>query len=231
MKLLIIRPQPGADATASRARAAGFEPLVMPLFAIEPLPCPFVSPIKYDAVLLTSGNAVRAAGDMLKSLASLPFYTVGSATASALAKASLDPEYVGIEGVNALLLKARENGHRNILWLAGEDYSQPDLPLNMTLDIRFAYRSAVVSTPPDFVKNVQKVDAVMLHSSRAAQHFAVLCDSAQIRRQSIILATFSHTIAVSAGDGWADIIVSPAPNDSALLPELQRRFTITNCNP
>ena len=37
MKVLILRPQPGADETAARARALGLEPLVAPLFTVRPL--------------------------------------------------------------------------------------------------------------------------------------------------------------------------------------------------
>lgn len=231
MKLLIIRPQPGADATAKRARDAGFEPIVMPLFAIEPLPYPPVSSENYDAVLLTSGNAVRAASNVLEHLSSLPFYTVGAATARALVRASLDPGFVGAGGVNALLLKAQENGHRNLIWLAGEDYSEPILPAELSLDIRFVYRSAEVVLPTNFDEALRQADAVMLHSSRAAQYFAGSCDSAGIARRDITIATFSQNIADSAGEGWADTIVAALPNDAALLPELQRRFTTVTRDP
>ena len=231
MKLLIIRPQPGADATARRAREAGFEPIVMPLFAIEPLPFPPVWPENYDAVLLTSGNAVRAAGDVLEQLSSLPFYTVGAATARALTNASLDPGFVGTEGVNTLLLKAQENRHPKLIWLAGEDYSEPILPAEVKLDIRFVYRSVAVPTPVNFAQAVQQADAVMLHSSRAAQYFANLCDNANVARGDITLAIFSQNIADSAGEGWANTIVAAAPNDASLLPELQRRFTIATRDP
>lgn len=231
MKLLIIRPQPGADATAKRVRDAGFEPIIMPLFAIEPLPYQPITPERYDAVLLTSGNGVRAAGDVLAHLGSLPFYTVGAATARALTKASLDPGFVGTGGVDALLLKAQENGHRNLIWLAGEDYSEPILPADMALDIRFVYRSVAVPMPPYFVKALRQADAVMLHSSRAAQYFASLCDNANVARGDITLATFSQNIADGAGEGWANTIVAAVPNDAALLPELQSRFTTATRDP
>jgi uroporphyrinogen-III synthase len=231
VKLLILRPQPGADATAKRVRAAGFEPIVMPLFAIESLQFPAVSADDYDAVLLTSGNAVRATGYNIMQLRSLPIYVVGTATASALAKLSLDPEFVGAEGVDAMLLKVQERGHCKLLWLTGEDFSEPRLPATINLDIRFVYRSAALPVPDKFGDALDCADAVMLHSARAARHFAYLCDSSGLARKDINIVTFSQNIADSAGSGWADIIVSPAPNDSALLPEVQRRFTIVTRDP
>jgi uroporphyrinogen-III synthase len=36
-RLVILRPEPGASATADRARAMGLEPVVMPLFKVEPV--------------------------------------------------------------------------------------------------------------------------------------------------------------------------------------------------
>jgi uroporphyrinogen-III synthase len=43
-RILVTRSEPGASETAARLRAAGFEPIVEPLFAITPvdaeLPCP-----------------------------------------------------------------------------------------------------------------------------------------------------------------------------------------------
>ena len=36
MKVLILRPQPGADESAARARALGLDPVVAPLFSLRP---------------------------------------------------------------------------------------------------------------------------------------------------------------------------------------------------
>jgi len=59
MKLLVIRPQPGADATAARIVNAGHEALLMPIFAVEPVAWEAPSAADYDGILLTSANAVR----------------------------------------------------------------------------------------------------------------------------------------------------------------------------
>ena len=59
--MLILRPQPGADETAARARTLGLEPVVAPLFTIRPLAWEPPDPAEFDAVLLTSANAARHA--------------------------------------------------------------------------------------------------------------------------------------------------------------------------
>ena len=50
-RLLVLRPQPGADTTAARARALGFEPVIAPLFEVRAVPWDAPDPAAYDAVL------------------------------------------------------------------------------------------------------------------------------------------------------------------------------------
>lgn len=231
MKLLIIRPQPGADATAHRLRAAGHEPTIMPLFAIEHLPLPQISAAGFDAILLTSGNAARATVDFLMSDHHLPVYAVGSATAAALQRLSVPVAQTGSEGVEALVRAAAANGHNRLLWLAGEDHSMIPSVERVHIEIIIVYRSAAVTTPAEFAANVAMSDVVILHSSRAGTHFAGLCDMTGLQRNRISLATFSEGIARSAGPGWASIIVATEPNDAALLDALQSQYKITHHAP
>ena len=229
MKFLIIRPQPGADATAHRLRAAGYAACLMPLFVIEHLPMQHVLTEGYDAILLTSGNAVRAAADYLTGDHNLSVYAVGSATASALHKLSVPVAKTGSEGVEALLRVAGADGHKRLLWLAGEDYTAIPQLNGVSIDIEIVYRSAAVSTPDDLASKVAQSDLVILHSSRAAAHFAGLCDALELHRGAITLATFSTAIALSAGVGWASIIVADSPNDAALLDAIKRHFEMAHC--
>ncbi len=229
MKVLIIRPQPGADATARRFAAAGYAPLLMPLFAIEHLPPPSVSVGGFEAILLTSGNAARAATGFLESARDTPIYAVGSATASALAHLALPVAATGSSGVEALVGVAAADGHTKLLWLAGEDHSTVPQIAGVHIDIAIVYRSAVLETPADFAAQVAVCDAVILHSSRAAAHFAGLCDAGCLSRGKITLATFSNAIAESAGDGWAQIIVATSPNDAALMDAIRQHFTRIDC--
>lgn len=231
MNILVIRPQPGADATAKRIRAAGLEPVVIPLFAIEPLAAPSFVPSEFDALLLTSGNAVRAAENAVLQSGGLPIYAVGSATAAALEHIGVQADYVGDEGVDRLLAIAERRGHKRLLWLAGEDRRDPDIRPDIELETVIVYRSAPLPPPPDFARIVSEFDAVMLHSARAASHFAQLCDELEIPRQLVRIAAFSQAVADNVGQGWADIIVAPAPNDTLLLSEMQRHFTTVSRDP
>lgn len=90
-RILVTRPQPGADATAARLRRLGFEPVVLPLTRIVALdPAPLPVSLAFDAVALTSANAVRHMPRWLAELAkSLPSYVVGGRTADAASAAGL----------------------------------------------------------------------------------------------------------------------------------------------
>ena len=81
--VLILRPEPGASATAARARTLRLEPVVAPLFVVRPLAWEPPDPAGLDAVMLTSGNAPRLAGDGMTPFLRLPCYAVGEATADA----------------------------------------------------------------------------------------------------------------------------------------------------
>jgi uroporphyrinogen-III synthase len=229
MKLLIIRPQPGADATAHRLRTAGHEPILLPLFSIEVLPMQRLSTDGYDAILLTSGNAARAAVEFLTHNPATPIYAVGSATASALHALSVPITKTGSEGVEALVRIAVADGHQRLLWLAGEDHSPIPHIDAVRIDIDIVYRSATVGTPDNFVRHVTESDLVILHSSRAARHFSDLCGTMNIPRANVTLATFSSAIAEAAGENWAAMIIADAPNDAALLKAIQAQFTPTHC--
>src|SRR5688500_16557929 len=85
--VLILRPQPGADASAARALELGLTPVLAPLFSVRPLPWEPPAPDGFDAVMLTSPNAARHGGDGLAPFAGLPCYATGEATAAAARQA------------------------------------------------------------------------------------------------------------------------------------------------
>ena len=91
-RVLVTRPQPGADETAERLVAMGFEPVVMPLTQIVPLEVNVdIEPTAYDAVAITSVNAVRhAPPELLAALRHKPVFAVGDASALAAREAGFD---------------------------------------------------------------------------------------------------------------------------------------------
>ena len=101
--LAVLRPEPGNAATVARARAAGFATLSLPVFAVVPLAWDVPDPADYDALILTSANAVRHAGAGLDRLRVLPVFAVGARTAAAARAAGFDVAQTGCEDAAALL--------------------------------------------------------------------------------------------------------------------------------
>jgi uroporphyrinogen-III synthase len=62
-----------------------------------------------------------------------------------------------------------------------------------------------------------QADTVMLHSVRAASHFASLVASEGLDKAAISLTALSQKIALAAGKGWKSVHVAVRPNDAALL--------------
>lgn len=82
MRVLVTRPQPGADRTAKRLRALGHEAVIVPMSDILPLRSALPAG-KFDAVVASSANSFRyLPRDVAERLGTLPFYAVGKETAA-----------------------------------------------------------------------------------------------------------------------------------------------------
>jgi uroporphyrinogen-III synthase len=220
MKLLIIRPQPGNDASAARAKAAGFRVVQLPFFEVHPRPWAVTGSEQYDALLLTSSNAVRHSGAGLQQLRHLPVHAVGERTASEALSAGLNIASIGktdaVEAVNA----AFDAGHQSLLWLAGEGHRALQPPKGMRIDTVICYASEALPLPTDIKTQILAADAVALHSARAAQLFSATVKQLGIDPSTRTVAAFSPAIAEAAGPGWRAVIVAQMANDSALLSAL-----------
>ncbi len=93
--LIILRPEPGATRTAARAEAMGLEVRRRPLFTIVAVDWIAPDPGRFDALVLTSANAVRHGGRELDKLKGLPVHAVGEATAALVRAAGFKLAFVG----------------------------------------------------------------------------------------------------------------------------------------
>ena len=102
-RILVLRPEPGASATVKRARERGLDAIAIPLFEVEPIAWEVPEVASYDALLLTSANAVRHGGEGLQELRALPVHAVGEATAEAAREAGFCIASTGDADVERLL--------------------------------------------------------------------------------------------------------------------------------
>ncbi len=215
--IAILRPEPGGAATAERVRAAGLDPLIMPLFAVVPLDWTPPDPASFDALLLTSANAARHAGSGLAALARLPVLAVGPETARAAERAGLRVIQSGDHGVDALL--ARQPWSQRLLWLAGRDRIAIEHPAIRT--VIPVYASDAVALTGEQAQSLSGTVA-LVHSARATHQLAALLDAHDIPRASIRIAAISARAADADGRGWGRVAIAPSPDDAALIAVAQR---------
>ena len=207
--ILVLRPEPGASETVRRARDSGLDALAVPLFTIEPIAWEAPEIARFDALLLTSANAVRHAGEQLTELRGLPVHTVGEATAMAARDAGFDIASSGDAGVDRLL--GSIDAELRLLHLCGVDRREPE-QARQAITALPVYRAVAIDQPD---LGAAQGGVALLHSPRAASRLAELIEPAD--RSSIAVAAISAAAAAAAGPGWRSVETSQLPSDEALL--------------
>ena len=200
--VVILRPEPGAGRTAALAAAGGLQARLMPLFTIAPVDWTAPDPAGFDAIVLTSANAVRHGGEELRKLKALPAHAVGEATAALARDAGFRIASVGEGGSRTMELPP---GQR-LLHLAGRDH----LPTGAAMTIP-VYEAREVERPEGL--GSLPGCTVLVHSPRAGRRLAELVED----RGRIAVAAISPAVAAACGAGWQCVEATPVPTDEALL--------------
>ncbi len=212
--VLILRPQPGADESAGRARALGLKPVVAPLFRVEPLAWQPPDPADFDAVMLTSANAPRHGGRQLARFRHLPAYAVGEATAAAASEAGFGEVRLGPADVEALTAMMAGEGVRRAFHPCGTDHVVRSAE-GLNLQSMPVYRSAAAAgLDSRAIAAIDEGALVLIHSPRAGALFGALAGDG---RERIDIAAISAAAAQAAGEGWRSVSVADRPRDQALL--------------
>jgi uroporphyrinogen-III synthase len=204
--LLVVRPEPGNARTTARLRAGGGAVLGRPLFAAAPIAWTPPDPAAFDALLVTSANAVRLAGAGLARLAGLPVIAVGAESAAVARDAGLRVAVVGDGGVADALTAAAAAGLARPLHLAGREHIDSGHPTAIV------YASAVLDVDAAAFAAAATGRIVLLHSVRAAHRVAALIAD----RHATGVAALSPAVLAAAGDGWAFARAAAMPTDAAL---------------
>jgi uroporphyrinogen-III synthase len=177
-KIWITRAQPGAEVTAERVRALGHEAIVAPLLAVKTLKDVEVDLAGVAALAFTSANGVRAFAD-LSGERSLRVFAVGAATAQAARAAGFRLVLSADGDVDALaeaIVRRKGEVKGEVLHpgaaepagdLVGALQAQGVKARQLTL-----YETAPVTLPADRAGELTQVDAVLLHSPKAAKVLA-----------------------------------------------------------
>jgi uroporphyrinogen-III synthase len=191
----------------------GLEPLVAPLFEVRAIDWDAPDPTLFDALMFTSANAPRLAGEKLAPFTSLPCYCVGSETARAAEEAGLADIRTGPSDAAALLKITAADAMGATLHLCGRDHLELDHP-SVRIERRIVYASEPVgSLTPEAAQAIASGALVLVHSPRAGAELARVVPD----RQSATVAAISSAAADAAGVGWRARHVAAAPRDEALL--------------
>lgn len=205
--IIVLRPEPGTTKTVQRARELGLDARPLPLFSIEPLEWRAPEASGFDALLLTSANAVRQGGDQLEKLRGLQVYAVGDATADAAREAGFDIAAAGDADIDSLLSSIP--GELRLLHLCGADRRVPDRPRQHIRPLP-VYSSHELERPE--LADLGPAVA-LIHSPRAGRRLAELVPD----KSRIAIAAISAAAADAAGAAWEAVEIAERPNDDALL--------------
>ena len=217
-RVWITRTQPQADATATRLRAMGLESVVAPVLVSRPVAEVDIDLSGIEALAFTSAAAVRAFADRSPER-TLPVFAVGAATAETARGAGFGSILTGGGDVHALAATIAEAGPGPVL---NPTAREPAADLAALLAARgiSATSIAVYETVPTEAATPTDIDAIMVHSPRAARIVAGLISP----ERAPALSAFAISEAAAATLrtlAFANIATAPFPDEASLLRLLQ----------
>ncbi|RYY27941.1 MAG: uroporphyrinogen-III synthase [Sphingomonadales bacterium] len=206
--IAVLRPEPGNRVTASAIEVAGRKVIRLPLFAAGPVAWDAPNPADFDALILTSANAVRHGGANLSKLLGLPVHAVGKVTGEAARRFGFQVVTNGDSGAESLLKRAEAAGTRRALHLAGRERTLA------AGGIVAAVVTVYASDPlpaPDASRLAGSI--ALVQSARAAARLGEIVSD----RSTIALVAISQAVAEAAGPGWERILVPSTPSSEAMI--------------
>jgi uroporphyrinogen-III synthase len=241
MAVLVTRPYPDAEATASALRAKGLEVLLAPMLRFEPVAFHDDADAHYSAVIVTSANALRGIEPHLAGsrLLRLPLFAVGAHTAAAAQSAGFhnvipaSGDAAGLRDCVLAGVKAKElKKASTLLYLAGADLAR-DLAGELgergfTVVTHTTYRMIPVPNLPREARDAfaaSRIGAVLHYSRRSARAFleAARAGGVEISALAIPQCCISGAVALVVRDaGAAQVAVAASPDEMALFEALAR---------
>lgn len=241
MSILVTRPHPDNEATAENLRARGHLVLLAPVLKFESVAFHDESEAGYGAIIVTSGNAIRAAAAHLqdRGLLKLPLFAVGDHTAALAREAGFTKVIVAAGDAAALRDKVIQSARDKVvkktdalLYLAGADLSR-DLGADLGAEgfnvvTQTAYRMAPVARLPHEVRDgfaAHGIEAVLHYSRRSARAFldAARGEGVEISALAVPQCCLSETVAAVLREAGASrVLVAASPDENALFDALER---------
>lgn len=231
MRVLITRPEPDATETARKLEALGFEPVVLPLTETRPVALDAgVVPPPFDAVAVTSANAIRhAPSELLARLAKKSCFAVGKHTADAARSAGIEDVVQGTGDAENLakLMAERLSPGARILYLCGR-VRRPEFEAALAdsgfavaaLEVYDTVEAARLSDVAMRLTDMSRLDAALLYSVKGAQALAQLAGRAELAKVFEDARYFCLSKRVAEAFGGVSrqrVFVSQRPSEDSLM--------------
>jgi len=224
-KVLVTRPEGPAQKTFSQMISAmGAEPVSCPLSNIEFLPMDLPSSSEFQALVVTSSNAVRAMARGAALLKSTPCFAVGNATADLAREVGfqfVESANGNVDNLIDLIKGSLSPGKGQLLYLRGQavtgDLSGTLVDAGFYVESLEVYKAVWLEVLPDKIKfeiNRGDIDLVSLLSPLAAENFTKLVRESETPIDLTSTKAICLSEAIARGTdtlSWEEILVSPRP--------------------
>ena len=241
MAILVTRPAPDNEKTAAALRARGYDALLSPMLRYEAIAFHGEDDAAYDAVVITSANAIRAieSHPSRMRLFGLRAFTVGEHSAEAARGAGFGEVIsakAGAHALSGLIAKNVTSGKlkkgATLCYLAGADLAH-DLAADLgargfTVVTHTTYRMVPVAGFPAGISEAFRADgveAVLHYSRRSARAFldAARADGVEISALALPQCCISDAVAgILREAGAMQVVTARTPEESAVLDALDR---------
>ncbi|MFZ5677358.1 MAG: uroporphyrinogen-III synthase [Pseudomonadota bacterium] len=227
MRLLVTRPREDAETLKERLEALGHQVILSPLLAIAPRPDIEIPAEPYQALALTSANAIRCleSSTLLVGLRHLPVMAVGPQSAAAARQAGFsDITEAGGDGIGLArhIIGALDPDAGPVLYLSGLDTAS-DFTGLLERGGLSARRVIVYEAKPAaaLAADATHAEGVLLYSPRSARLWLDLAERQAVPADVMVHYCLSANIAAILPDAFARRVAA-RPVEDALLEIIGR---------
>jgi uroporphyrinogen-III synthase len=229
MHVLVIRPEPAAERTASALLARGHDVWKLPLMQVEAIAADLSG--GWGGVIITSANAPAAIANNAArdALLKLPLFAVGERSADAaraVGFTAVTSAGGSVRDLVRLLRQRKADASAPLLYLAGEDRAADlvgELAANgIAAEMRVVYRAVAAPFPDELVAALESgdVQAVLHFSRRSADNYLAGAREAGVTEQAVAVRHYCLSAQVAEpleAAGAKRVTVAPRPEEAALI--------------
>ena len=224
-RVLITRPEPGSTHTMNALIKRGIDATAIPLTEIQPLQ--FESGTgEFDALVITSQNAIIHGADLLAKHITKPVFVVGKRTSETLKGHRI---VASAETAEALLPKITSQSPKIILYICGQK-RRPELEIGLkTAGIHIEALEVYSARPAEnagekleaFFTSIQSA-IVLFHAPSAADVFVSALKSQKLPKTARFLC-MSAAIAAELPSQWQnEVTIADRPDEAAMINQLDK---------